>query len=110
MSSEVIRITMFKIPRQDDQEQMSKAYEHLKENQQKEGKPYLLSIEAGPSFDNARNQGFNFIAKTVFKNKADHDFYDTICPAHKHLEAVAKLLDIQGMVTNSYTPSLIWNN
>jgi hypothetical protein len=70
-----------------------------------DGKPYVLSIEAGPTSDDS-NLNFNFVGKSVFKNLEDMMYYDKECVAHKKLKAnVAKELDLQGIMTVYYTPA-----
>ena len=71
-----------------------------------DGAPYILSLEAGPTEDDERNQGFTFVAKTVFKNKEDFEYYDKECEAHKEFKAKAKSLDVQGMMMIYYTPAI----
>jgi hypothetical protein len=50
------------------------------------GKPYILSLEAGPLFEDARSQGFTFAAKSEFASKGDMAYYDTDCQAHGTLK------------------------
>lgn len=49
-----------------------------------------MSLTAGPTFDDHRNQGFTIGVVTVFASKEDFDYYDTTCPAHNDLKAFAK--------------------
>lgn len=54
-----------------------------------DGKPYILSCEAGHTAQDARAQGYTVAAKTTFRSKEDFDFYDKECSAHKALRAIA---------------------
>jgi hypothetical protein len=44
------------------------------------------------------------VAKSVFKNKEDFDYYDTECEAHKEFKAKAKAFNVEGMMMVYYTP------
>jgi hypothetical protein len=43
-----------------------------------------------PTYDDPRNQGYNFVARTVFESKADMDYYDNDCAAHGAIKAMLK--------------------
>jgi hypothetical protein len=138
-SHPITRVTMFKIPKKEDQEVMLKNYEEVGRTNLKvsltfpllgfhhyflccpfrqsskinahsqcaqDGKPYILSLEAGLTYDDARSQGYTLVAKTMFKNKEDFDYYDTECEAHKILKAKAKSLDVQGVLMIYFTPDV----
>jgi len=98
---------MFKVPAKADQEKMAGNYKKLSETNSKDGKPYILSLQAGPAYDDARSQGYTFVAKSEFKSKADMDYYDTECEAHKTLKAAAKKLEVQGIMTVYYEPAVV---
>lgn len=104
--SQVIRITMFKMARPEDRQKVLGFYEELKAEQKKDGKPYILSLEAGPvTNDDERTQGYTFISKTVFKNMEDHMFYDGECEAHNALKVKVKsALKVDGVLTVFYEP------
>jgi hypothetical protein len=72
-----------------------------------DGKPYILSIESGPTSDDS-NPNCNFVGKTIFKNLEDMKYYQNECVAHKKLKAkVASELAVQGPPTTVYyTPIL----
>ena len=57
----------------------------------------------------ARSQGWNFVINTVFASKADMDYYDFECDAHKSLKAVAGPLKTDVM-TVYYEEQLEWSN
>ena len=128
------RITMFKIPSQSDLDRCLEQYKTLKRTAVKDGKPYVLSIDAGKaacvpflsfalsvallfspvvtraSFrfaslrgaalrcasltlsaldsDEPRAQGWTLAVKSTFASKADMDYYDNECEAHKELKKV----------------------
>ncbi|GAB1732274.1 hypothetical protein NU195Hw_g94t1 [Hortaea werneckii] len=76
------RVTMFKIPKQEDREKVLEGYRHMKKTAVKDGKPYILTCEAGEAADEPRAQGWNLVNKSTFASKADMDFYDQECQAH----------------------------
>lgn len=86
----ITRVTLFKINSPADAETLLSHYRVMPTNALKEGKPYLLSVTAGPTFDDPRSQGFNFAAISKFKNKDDMAYYDEGCAAHATLKAFAK--------------------
>jgi len=108
--SQVIRVTMFKLLSSEQVGIAVSGYQELAKSQSRNGKPYILSMEAGPTYDDARNRGFTFVSKTVFKNRDDHDFYDKDCPAHKKFKQMMSDRGIntleQGLMTVFYTPAV----
>jgi hypothetical protein len=74
---------------------------------QQDGKPYILSLHAGPVFDDARSQGFTFAAKTEFASTEDMKYYDEDCEAHKTLKANAKPLGLEGMMMVYWDPVVV---
>ena len=55
-----------------------------------DGTPYILSVKAGKTFaEDQRAQGYTVAVMTTFASKADFDYYDTECAAHKELKAFA---------------------
>jgi len=107
-SSQVIRVTMFKLVSSEQVAVTIASYKELAKTQAKNGKPYILSLESGPSHEDARNQGYSYVSKTVFKNREDHDFYDKDCPAHQRFKQSLASRGInvleQGIMTVFYTP------
>jgi hypothetical protein len=75
--------------------------------QSQDGKPYILSLQAGPLFEDARSAGFTFAAKSEFKSVEDMKYYDADCEAHKVLKANAKTLGIEGMMMVYYDPVIV---
>lgn len=57
-----------------------------------DGKPYILSVTAGPAFEDQRNQGYTVAIFSTFASKEDILYYDTECAAHMALKQVAKPL------------------
>ena len=122
-STQVTRVTMFKIPKKEDRDAMIENYKAMTPKalkvscmsfgpklrvlrQVQDGKPYIVSLEAGPTEEDARNQGYTFVAKSVFKNMEDFEFYDKHCEAHHELKAKAKNLDVQGMMMIFFSPAV----
>lgn len=56
-------------------------------------------MECGLAGEDARNQGFTFVVKTIVKDQADMDFYESGCEAH---EAYRKYLKENGVVGDGY--------
>ena len=62
----------------------------------KDGKPYILSLNAGVAKDDPRSKGFTVVCKTDFASLDDMKYYDYKCDAHAALKASARSLGIQG--------------
>ncbi|KAL5451973.1 hypothetical protein PMIN05_000354 [Paraphaeosphaeria minitans] len=65
-------------------------YRPLAATATKNGKPYILSARAGPTFEDQRRQGFTVAAVTEFKNEDDMRYYDDGCETHAKLKKFAK--------------------
>lgn len=98
---------MFKLPSKDDQQKLLGFYKTLSETATKDGKPYILSLSAGPAYDDARSQGFTLVARSEFKDLEDMKFYDDGCEAHQVLKKGAKTLGVEGIMTVYYTPEVV---
>ncbi|KAM3064828.1 hypothetical protein ACMFMG_010462 [Clarireedia jacksonii] len=85
----ITRFTLFKIPREEDLPPMIEQYQNMQQRALKDGKPYILSVEAGPTLPGPRTQGHTLAVRTVFSSLEDMKYYDTECEAHKALKAVA---------------------
>jgi len=72
-----------------------------------DGSPYILSLEAGPTFDDARSKGFNFVAKSEFASMDDMVYYDESCAAHQVLKQGTKPLGVIEVMTLYYTPAVV---
>ncbi|KIN01562.1 hypothetical protein OIDMADRAFT_19345 [Oidiodendron maius Zn] len=106
MAGKIIRVTMFKLPSKENQQKMIGLYKVLSETARKDGKPYILSLEAGPAYEDARSNGFTFVAKSEFSNLDDMKYYDTDCTAHSTLKNNVKDLGIEGIMTTYYSPGV----
>ncbi|CAK7235789.1 hypothetical protein SEUCBS140593_009399 [Sporothrix eucalyptigena] len=84
----VHRITLFKIPSAEDQTTLLDIYRTMPSRAIKDGKP----VAAGPSVDDARNQGYTIAVVSVFRSVEDMEYYDHHCQAHAELKKVAKTL------------------
>ncbi|KAF2171473.1 hypothetical protein M409DRAFT_63729 [Zasmidium cellare ATCC 36951] len=93
------RLTMFKIPKEEDVEKVLKAYEVLRSDAKRaslwrvplsllDGKPYVVSNTARKILNSSApiSEGFTVASQSIFKTHEDHDFYDKECPAHKKLK------------------------
>lgn len=47
-------------------------------------------MEAGPANGHVKDQGFNFVTKSVFKDKADMDFFEKECEGHEGYKVYLK--------------------
>ncbi|TLS22137.1 uncharacterized protein PpBr36_09784 [Pyricularia pennisetigena] len=88
------RVTMFKLPNQEDQQKLLAAYEQMAKTQSKDGKPYILSLCAGAAAPDARSQGYTIVAKSEFASEADMKYYDEECQAHGELKKTAQSLSL----------------
>ncbi|VUC29088.1 unnamed protein product [Clonostachys rosea] len=91
-SSKIHRVTLFKIPSKEDQQRLIDIYRDMPTKALKNGKPYIISATVGPTYDDARNQGYTLAALSVFESEEDMKFYDNECSAHGDLKKVAKTL------------------
>lgn len=66
-------------------------------------------MEGGPlsAQDDARSQGYTFVAKAVFKDQGDIAYYEVECESHKAFKVFLKEngVEIQGLMAVVYTPS-----
>ncbi|KAI9876151.1 MAG: hypothetical protein M1830_007255 [Pleopsidium flavum] len=83
------RMTLFKVPSPSDQEAILHQYMTFKNTATKDGKPYILTCDAGKAIDDPRSQGWDIAVKTTFGSEEDMAYYDHECEAHKELKAVA---------------------
>ncbi|KAI9933700.1 hypothetical protein ASPWEDRAFT_35603 [Aspergillus wentii DTO 134E9] len=83
------RVTLMKIPSNDDRSKVLEQFKVLAKTATKDGKPYIRNASVGASYDDARNQGWNLSVKMTFDSLDDMKYYDTDCEAHKALKAVA---------------------
>ncbi|KND89823.1 hypothetical protein TOPH_05460, partial [Tolypocladium ophioglossoides CBS 100239] len=107
MAGRVHRITLFKVPKAEDQQKLIEQYKAVDATNQKDGKPYILSLAAGRAEDDPRSQGFTVVCKTEFASLADLKYYDDECQAHQNLKAFAKTLTVEGIQTVYFTPQVV---
>ncbi|ROT37610.1 hypothetical protein SODALDRAFT_351849 [Sodiomyces alkalinus F11] len=89
MADRIHRVTLFKLPNKEHQEQLIASYRVLSSQQQRDGKPYILSLVVGPAVEDARSKGYTVVAKTEFASLDDMRWYDNECPAHAALKKTA---------------------
>ncbi|OAG10808.1 uncharacterized protein CC84DRAFT_1161658 [Paraphaeosphaeria sporulosa] len=90
MAPPITRVVLFKIASPADQAKLFEYYRPLAATATKDGKPYILSARAGPTFEDQRRQGFTVAAVTEFKNEEDMKYYDEGCETHAELKKFAK--------------------
>lgn len=62
-------------------------------------------MEAGIVSGSAREQGFTFVTKAVFKNMDDMAYYETECKGHLEYKAFLKSnAVVEGLISSYYTP------
>lgn len=62
-------------------------------------------MQAGPAEGHVKSQGFNFVTKSVFKNKEDMTFYETECEGHNAYKVFLKEnAPVEGIMTVYFTP------
>ncbi|KAH7021490.1 uncharacterized protein B0I36DRAFT_377321 [Microdochium trichocladiopsis] len=84
------RLTLFKIPQDEDQEKLLSIYREMPSRAVKDGKPYIRSVTAGKAKNDQRAQGYTVAVVSVFESEADMVYYDNECAAHQNLKAFAK--------------------
>ncbi|KAF9766196.1 hypothetical protein IL306_001420 [Fusarium sp. DS 682] len=90
MSGKVTRVTLFKIPKEEDQQHLIDLYKKMPQKATKDGKPYIVSVQAGKAKPDQRSQGFTIVAISTFASQEDFNYYDTQCAAHLELRTFAK--------------------
>ena len=68
-----------------------------------DGKPYILSVRAGSTFDDQRRQGFTLAVVSEFASEDDMKYYDSECQAHAKLRSFARDVH-QGMMMTYFEP------
>ncbi|OAQ67032.1 stress responsive alpha-beta barrel [Pochonia chlamydosporia 170] len=107
MADRVHRVTMFKLPNTADQQKLIEAYKTVDATNQKDGKPYILSLAVGVAEEDPRSQGYTVVCKTEFASMEDLKYYDDSCAAHQALKATAKGLAVEGIMTVYFKPQLV---
>ncbi|KAF4465339.1 stress responsive A B barrel domain [Fusarium albosuccineum] len=90
MAGQITRVTLFKVPKEEDQQKLLDLYKSMPQKAVKDGKPYIVSVKAGKAEPDQRAQGFTVIAISVFSSIDDFQYYDTECAAHGELKQFAK--------------------
>ncbi|KAF9889832.1 hypothetical protein FE257_006922 [Aspergillus nanangensis] len=86
----ITRVTMIKIPSDEHQAIALVGFTEFAKTQQKNGVPYILSMQAGAARGSARDQGYTLVTKSVFRNIEDMQYYETDCPAHNRYREFLK--------------------
>ncbi|KAF4983600.1 hypothetical protein FZEAL_1009 [Fusarium zealandicum] len=90
MSSPVTRLTLFKIPKDEDQHHLLDLCKEIPQKAVKNGKPYITSVQADKAKPDQRAQGFTIVAISTFKSEEEFDYYDKEFPAYVELRTFAK--------------------
>ncbi|KAM0560052.1 hypothetical protein ACHAPJ_004011 [Fusarium lateritium] len=90
MTGQVTRVTLFKVPKEEDQQHLVGLYKKMPKKAVKDGKPYIASVQAGKAKPDQRAQGFTIVAISTFNSLEDFNYYDTQCAAHLELRQFAK--------------------
>ncbi|PHH91913.1 hypothetical protein CDD83_9780 [Cordyceps sp. RAO-2017] len=90
MARPIHRVTLFKIPKPEDQQHLLSIYKQMPEKAVKDGKPYILSVTAGTAKPDQRAQGYTVAVISVFQSVDDMTYYDNECQAHAELKSFAK--------------------
>ncbi|CRG89249.1 hypothetical protein PISL3812_06285 [Talaromyces islandicus] len=98
---QITRVTLFKIPDPANQEKLANIYKEMPTKAKKDGKPYIISVNAGPTIEDQRNQGYTLAAVSTFESLEDMQYYDTGCEAHDALKVEAKKMH-QGILMVYY--------
>jgi hypothetical protein len=62
-------------------------------------------MQAGLANGHVKDQGFNFVAKSVFKKKEDMVYYETECEGHNAYKVFLKENAlVAGVITAYFTP------
>ncbi|KAJ4991983.1 stress responsive a b barrel domain-containing protein [Stagonosporopsis vannaccii] len=88
--SQIARMTLFKLTDAAAIKEAIQKYSTLTQDAVKDGKPYIQQATAHQPYDDPRTQGYTLVARTIFKSKADMDYYDNECEAHAAIKAFIK--------------------
>ncbi|GKT93436.1 stress responsive A/B barrel domain-containing protein [Colletotrichum tofieldiae] len=80
MTEQVTRITLFKIPDEENQKRILSLYQQMPQK----------ALKAGLAVADQRAQGFTIAAVSTFASKEDMDYYDNGCATHQELKSIAK--------------------
>ncbi|KAL6858124.1 hypothetical protein ACO1O0_005576 [Amphichorda felina] len=115
MADRIHRVTMFKMPKEEDRQRMLEQYRQMAKDNQKasstlayfitqrpsprDGKPYILSMTVGPAEDDPRSQGYTLVSKSEFASMEDMRYFENECPAHGEVRSLIKALTVDGILT-----------
>ncbi|TQN68317.1 hypothetical protein CSHISOI_07138 [Colletotrichum shisoi] len=71
MAEKITRITLFKVPDEENQNKILALYRQMPQKALKDGKPYILSVRAGLAVADQRAQGFTVAAVSTFASKGE---------------------------------------
>ncbi|KAI6780499.1 uncharacterized protein J7T54_000138 [Emericellopsis cladophorae] len=94
------------MPRAEDQQRFLKQCRKMAADNQRNGKPYILSMAAGPAEEGPRTQGYTFVSKTEFASMDDMKFYESECPAHGAVKGLLEELKVDGIMTVFFKPQV----
>ncbi|KAI9760175.1 MAG: hypothetical protein M1840_002592 [Geoglossum simile] len=106
-SAGIVRVTMFKVPDEENQQKLLGLYKTVTQTAVKNDRPYIVSFQAGQTFEDPRSQGYTVVAKSEFRNKEDMAYYDSECQAHKNFKAAARELGVEGVLITYFAPSVV---
>ncbi|KAL4968161.1 Dabb family protein [Aspergillus stella-maris] len=86
----ITRVTMIKLASEDSIPIALEGFKAFASSQKKEGEPYILSMQAGRAEGSVREQGYNFVTKSVFRSMDDMRYYENDCPAHNEYRVFLK--------------------
>ncbi|MCJ1396726.1 hypothetical protein MMC18_009618 [Xylographa bjoerkii] len=104
VANRVHRVTMFKMPKAEDQKKFLEQCRKMAVDNQRNGTPYILSMVAGPVEEGLRTEGYTFVNKTEFASMDDMKYYESECPAHGEVKKVLGEITIDGMMTVFFKP------
>jgi len=103
----ITRVTMLEIPGEAHQAIALQGFEVFTKTQQKDGVPYILSMQAGRVSGSVLEQGFTIVAKSIFATEEDMEFYETQCLGHLEYKKFLKAnAPVEGLMSVIFTPEV----
>ncbi|KAK0628573.1 hypothetical protein B0T17DRAFT_614473 [Bombardia bombarda] len=87
--SHIHRSTLFKVPDPENQKKLVDLYRNLERENSKDGKPYIIKVNAGLAKDDPRSKGYTVVTHCEFASLDDMKYYDQECPAHLAIKKAA---------------------
>ncbi|KAI1961460.1 hypothetical protein LOZ58_003316 [Ophidiomyces ophidiicola] len=108
----ITRVTLFKIPEEENRQKVLSFYKTMPQDALKDGKPYIRSVRAGHTFEDQRRQGYTLAVVSQYDTVEDMNYYDNECQAHVNLKSTAKDLHQGVMVVyfESVTGDVVWRS